>query len=66
MKDYNYDKDVMIEIIEQAVSKNIGNIVSFNNKHTFRIVSEEVKEKSTIQFLPHSMMQIVTHIQRFY
>ena len=48
MKDYNYDEDVMIETVEQPVSKNIVKIVSFNDKDAFRIVSKEVKEKKTI------------------
>ena len=48
MKDYSYNKDVMIEFIEQAVSKNIVKIISFKVKDALRVVSKEVKEKNTI------------------
>ena len=48
MKDYSYNKDVMIEFIEQAVSKNIVKIISFKVKDALRVVSKEVKEKNAI------------------
>ena len=30
MKDYYYGKDVAVKIIDQAINKNIANLVSFN------------------------------------
>ena len=49
MKDYNYNNNAVVEIIELAVIKIIVEIVLFNSKDTYSMVLQEAKEKEIIR-----------------